>query len=157
MQTQPLIYLERKPLSKYSEAIRRLRALLEPMPNSRLSANPVLVTSAVPGEGKTTLLLSNDEFRSAGAQEELRRTPVRPFVARPIPVGKSVVPDRLKFCNSRSAAAADIAAGIEHALVARTERLRLMVVQVNAGDPPDKIAAEILQSLFAPRQAPASQ
>jgi hypothetical protein len=157
MQTQPLIYLERKPLSEYREAIRRLRALLAPMPHSRLSASPVLVTSVVPGEGKTTPLLSNDEFRSARAKEELRRTPARLFVARPIPVEKSVFPDRLTFCDSRWAAAADIAAGIEHTLGALAKCLHRMVIQVNAGDTPDKIAAEILQSFFAARQARAPQ
>jgi hypothetical protein len=32
-----------------------------------------------------------------------------------------------------------------------------MVIQVNAGDTPDKIAAEILQTFFAARQARAPQ
>ena len=56
--TQPIAYLERKPLSRYSEAVRRLRLGMEA--TSELSCSPrlILVTSAMPSEGKTTLALS---------------------------------------------------------------------------------------------------
>ncbi|MDX8445265.1 GumC family protein [Mesorhizobium captivum] len=57
-QAQPVAYLERKPLSRYSEAVRRLRLGLEATPEWDRSPRLMLVTSAMPGEGKTTLVLS---------------------------------------------------------------------------------------------------
>ncbi|MDG4886684.1 polysaccharide biosynthesis tyrosine autokinase [Mesorhizobium sp. WSM4887] len=55
---QPVAYLERKPLSRYSEAVRRLRLGIQATPELDRSPRLVLVTSAMPGEGKTTLALS---------------------------------------------------------------------------------------------------
>lgn len=57
-QAQPVAYLERKPLSRYSEAMRRLRLGVEATPEEDHSPRLMLVTSAMPGEGKTTLVLS---------------------------------------------------------------------------------------------------
>lgn len=57
-QAQPVAYLERRPLSRYSEAVRRLRLGIEATPELDRSPHLVLVTSAMPGEGKTTLVLS---------------------------------------------------------------------------------------------------
>jgi len=55
---QPVAYLERKPLSRYSEAVRRLRLGIDGIrePDSQLGLT--LITSAMPSEGKTTLALS---------------------------------------------------------------------------------------------------
>jgi capsular exopolysaccharide synthesis family protein len=55
---QPVAYLSRRPLSRYSEAIRRLRLGIQTAPGSDGPPHLILVTSAMPGEGKTTLLLS---------------------------------------------------------------------------------------------------
>ena len=55
---QPVAYLSRRPLSRYSEAIRRLRLGIQTVPGSDGAPHLILVTSAMPGEGKTTLLLS---------------------------------------------------------------------------------------------------
>ena len=57
-QSQPVAYLERRPLSRYSEAVRRLRLGVEATPGSGHSPRLTLLTSAMPGEGKTTLVLS---------------------------------------------------------------------------------------------------
>lgn len=57
-QAQPVAYLERRPLSRYSEAVRRLRLGIEATPELNGSPRLMLVTSAMPGEGKTTLVLS---------------------------------------------------------------------------------------------------
>lgn len=57
-QAQPVAYLERRPLSRYSEAVRRLRLGIEATPELVRSPRLMLVTSAMPGEGKTTLVLS---------------------------------------------------------------------------------------------------
>ncbi|QND66574.1 polysaccharide biosynthesis tyrosine autokinase [Mesorhizobium loti] len=57
-QAQPVAYLERRPLSRYSEAVRRLRLGIEATPDLIRSPRLILVTSAMPGEGKTTLVLS---------------------------------------------------------------------------------------------------
>ncbi len=46
------------PLSRYSEAVRRLRLGLGGIPDTDHSPSITLVTSAMPGEGKTTLALS---------------------------------------------------------------------------------------------------
>jgi capsular exopolysaccharide synthesis family protein len=67
-QAQPVAYLERKPLSRYSEAVRRLRLAIERVPESERPLRVMLVTSAMPGEGKTTLVLSL--ARSAAADSE---------------------------------------------------------------------------------------
>ena len=56
--SQPVTYLERKPLSRYSEAVRRLRLGIDRAPLSAHRSRVTLVTSSVPGEGKTTLVLS---------------------------------------------------------------------------------------------------
>ncbi|MDX8455555.1 polysaccharide biosynthesis tyrosine autokinase [Mesorhizobium sp. VK9D] len=56
--TQPIAYLERKPLSRYSEAVRRLRLGMGATPGLTRSPRLLLVTSAMPSEGKTTLALS---------------------------------------------------------------------------------------------------
>ncbi|PBC02806.1 polysaccharide biosynthesis tyrosine autokinase [Mesorhizobium sp. WSM3860] len=58
VRAQPVAYLERKPLSRYSEAVRRLRLGIQATPELDRSPRLVLVTSAMPGEGKTTLALS---------------------------------------------------------------------------------------------------
>ncbi|MBD9373713.1 polysaccharide biosynthesis tyrosine autokinase [Rhizobium sp. ARZ01] len=55
---QPVAHLERKPLSRYSEAVRRLRLGMVGIPEADRSQNVTLLTSAMPGEGKTTLALS---------------------------------------------------------------------------------------------------
>lgn len=55
---QPVAYLERKPLSRYSEAVRRLRLGIGRQPETDRPPRVTLVTSAMPGEGKTTLVLS---------------------------------------------------------------------------------------------------
>ena len=55
---QPVAYLERRPLSRYSEAVRRLRLGMEASSELIVSPRLMLVTSAMPGEGKTTLALS---------------------------------------------------------------------------------------------------
>lgn len=65
---QPVAYLERKPLSRYSEAVRRLRLGIERMPETGRPLRVMLITSAMPGEGKTTLVLSL--ARSAAADGE---------------------------------------------------------------------------------------
>ncbi|CAN7628547.1 GumC family protein [Mesorhizobium sp. LjNodule214] len=57
-QSQPVAYLERRPLSRYSEAVRRLRLGVEATPGLGHSPRLTLLTSAMPGEGKTTLVLS---------------------------------------------------------------------------------------------------
>lgn len=57
-QAQPVAYLERRPLSRYSEAVRRLRLGVESTSELDRSPRLMLVTSAMPGEGKTTLVLS---------------------------------------------------------------------------------------------------
>lgn len=67
-QAQPVAYLERKPLSRYSEAVRRLRLGIERVPEAGRPLRVMLVTSAMPGEGKTTLVLSL--ARSAAADGE---------------------------------------------------------------------------------------
>ncbi|WDZ80827.1 polysaccharide biosynthesis tyrosine autokinase (plasmid) [Ensifer adhaerens] len=55
---QPVAYLEHRPLSRYSEAVRRLRLGLGGISEEDHSRSITLVTSAMPGEGKTTLALS---------------------------------------------------------------------------------------------------
>ena len=55
---QPVAYLERKPLSRYSEAVRRLRLGIDGVPETEPRPQLILVTSAMQGEGKTTLALS---------------------------------------------------------------------------------------------------
>lgn len=55
---QPVAYLEHRPLSRYSEAIRRLRLGVSGVAETDTSRSVTLVTSAMPGEGKTTLALS---------------------------------------------------------------------------------------------------
>ncbi|WP_192250547.1 GumC family protein [Mesorhizobium silamurunense] len=55
---QPVAYLERKPLSRYSEAVRRLRLGIQAATELDGPPRLMLVTSAMPGEGKTTLALS---------------------------------------------------------------------------------------------------
>jgi capsular exopolysaccharide synthesis family protein len=55
---QPVAYLERRPLSRYSEAVRRLRLGMEATSDLIVSPRLMLVTSAMPAEGKTTLALS---------------------------------------------------------------------------------------------------
>jgi len=57
-QAQPVAYLESRPLSRYSEAVRRLRLGIETTPELIRPPRLMLVTSAMPGEGKTTLVLS---------------------------------------------------------------------------------------------------
>ncbi|AZO74488.1 MAG: polysaccharide biosynthesis tyrosine autokinase [Mesorhizobium sp.] len=58
VRAQPVAYLERKPLSRYSEAVRRLRLGIQATPELDGPPRLMLVTSAMPGEGKTTLVLS---------------------------------------------------------------------------------------------------
>lgn len=58
VRAQPVAYLERKPLSRYSEAVRRLRLGIQATPELDGPPRLMLVTSAMPGEGKTTLALS---------------------------------------------------------------------------------------------------
>ncbi|RRH97719.1 polysaccharide biosynthesis tyrosine autokinase [Mesorhizobium tamadayense] len=58
VRSQPVAYLERRPLSRYSEAVRRLRLGIQAAPELDHSPRLMLVTSAMPGEGKTTLALS---------------------------------------------------------------------------------------------------
>lgn len=67
-QAQPVAYLERKPLSRYSEAVRRLRLGIDRVPESGRPLRVMLITSSMPGEGKTTLVLSL--ARSAAADGE---------------------------------------------------------------------------------------
>ncbi len=55
---QPVAYLGHKPLSRYSEAVRRLRLGIDGIPETVRKRHVTLVTSAMPGEGKTTLVLS---------------------------------------------------------------------------------------------------
>lgn len=55
---QPVAYLERKPLSRYSEAVRRLRLGIDDVPETNRPSRLTLITSAMQGEGKTTLALS---------------------------------------------------------------------------------------------------
>lgn len=57
-QAQPVAYLERKPLSRYSEAVRRLRLGINGIPEPDSQLGLTLITSAMPSEGKTTLVLS---------------------------------------------------------------------------------------------------
>ncbi|RUX04996.1 MULTISPECIES: polysaccharide biosynthesis tyrosine autokinase [unclassified Mesorhizobium] len=57
-QAQPVAYLERRPLSRFSEAVRRLRLGIDATPEQARLPRLMLVTSAMPGEGKTTLVLS---------------------------------------------------------------------------------------------------
>ncbi|WP_158258432.1 GumC family protein [Rhodopila globiformis] len=51
-------YLLSKPFSPYAEAIRSVVASLQLMPESRSAPKAILVTSSLPGEGKTTLAVS---------------------------------------------------------------------------------------------------
>lgn len=55
---QPVAYLGHKPLSRYSEAVRRLRLGIDGISEVDCQQRVTLVTSAMPGEGKTTLVLS---------------------------------------------------------------------------------------------------
>ncbi|MCG5478990.1 GumC family protein [Sinorhizobium alkalisoli] len=55
---QPVAYLERKPLSRYSEAVRRLRLGIDGTAEAEVPPRLMLITSAMPNEGKTTLALS---------------------------------------------------------------------------------------------------
>ncbi|MCR4267834.1 polysaccharide biosynthesis tyrosine autokinase [Nitratireductor sp. ZSWI3] len=55
---QPIAYLAQKPMSRFSEEVRRLRLLVNIVADPHAPPRILLVTSAVVGEGKTTLALS---------------------------------------------------------------------------------------------------
>lgn len=82
---QPVDYLSHKPFSRFSEEVRRLRTLISPVTGPHTAARVSLVTSAILGEGKTTLALSLAHSAAADGERvilidaDLRRSTTTAF------------------------------------------------------------------------------